>query len=144
MRKVLFVSTMVAVGLSTSVIAIAGSAENTSSSPAAVAGTAAGMPITAQVLYAVVDADGTKNRSLPNSVTAARLGTGTYEVIFPNRNIRACAYEATIGLSASSGASAPGEITVVGRATTTAGVFLQTYDSAGALADRGFHLTVNC
>jgi hypothetical protein len=93
-------------------------------------------------LYAVVDANGTLARG-HKAVSAARLGTGTYEVVF-RKDVRRCAYLATIGLSGSAGASLPGEITVVGRSGNDRGVFLTTHSSGGASADLGFHLAVHC
>ena len=93
-------------------------------------------------LYAVVDANGTLARG-HKAVSATRLGTGTYEVVF-RKDVRRCAYVATIGLSGSAGASLPGEITVVGRSGNDRGVFLTTHSSGGASADLGFHLAVHC
>jgi hypothetical protein len=93
-------------------------------------------------LYAVVDANGTLTRGR-KVVSAARLGTGSYEVVF-RRDVRNCAYVATIGLSGSAGSSLPGEITVVGRGGIDRGVFVTTHSSGGASADLGFHLAVHC
>ena len=93
-------------------------------------------------LFAVVDANGTLARGR-RAVSATRLGTGAYEVVF-RRDVRRCAYVATIGLSGSAGSSLPGEITVVGRAGNDRGVFVTTHSSGGASADLGFHLTVHC
>jgi hypothetical protein len=93
-------------------------------------------------LFAVVNADGTLARRF-GAVSSQRLALGSYEVIF-NRNVRDCAYVATIGLSGSTGSSPPGEITVVGRFNNANGVFLTTSNSAGTLADLGFHLAVHC
>lgn len=73
-------------------------------------------------------------------VSATRISTGTYEVFF-NQTITSGVYVASIGLCGNLGASAPGEITVVGRFGTTNGLFIQTYDSTGLLADRGFHVS---
>lgn len=95
-----------------------------------------------RTLFAVVNSDGTLVRRC-GAVSSTRIAGGQYEVIF-NRNVRACAYVATIGLSGSVGASDPGEITVVGRNSNVSGVFLTTHDSSGTRADRGFHLTVHC
>lgn len=81
--------------------------------------------------------------ALAASGQVTKIGTGTFDIRF-DIGIRQCAYTATIGLTGNSGASAPGEITVVGRAGTNNGVFLQTFDSAGNVADRSFHLLVNC
>jgi len=92
--------------------------------------------------FAVVNADGTLARRR-NAVSAARLGTGQYEVVF-RKDVRKCAYAGTIGLSGSVGSSAPGEITVVGRFGNDRGVFVTTHSSAGAFGDLGFHLAVHC
>jgi hypothetical protein len=95
-----------------------------------------------RVLYAVVNADGTLARG-HRAVSATRLGTGQYEVVF-RMDVRKCAYVATIGLSGSVGSSAPGEITVVGRFGNDRAVFVTTHSSGGAFADSGFHLAVTC
>jgi len=92
--------------------------------------------------WVVVDADGTIDRG-KKYVSAANLGTGSYEVIF-DKNVRECGYLATIGLSGDSGASEPGFITTVGRATDVNGVFITTHDADGAAADLGFHLYLAC
>jgi len=97
-----------------------------------------------ELLWAVVDGTtGTLARG--NRVTSVNKGPGTgiYQVRFA-RNVRNCAYVATIGLPGASGTSAPGEITVVGEAASVNGVFLTTHDSAGTAADRSFHLIVDC
>ena len=93
-------------------------------------------------VYAVVNANGTLARG-HKAVSATRLGTGTYEVVF-RKDVRRCAYLATIGLSGSAGSSLPGEITVVGRSGNDRGVFVTTHSSGGASADLGFHLAVHC
>jgi hypothetical protein len=93
-------------------------------------------------MYAVVNANGTLARG-HRAVSAARLGTGAYEVVF-RRDVRKCAFLATIGLSGSAGSSLPGEVTVVGRASNDRGVFVTTHSSGGAAADLGFHLAVLC
>jgi hypothetical protein len=94
----------------------------------------------ARTMYAVVNADGTLARGR-NAASAARLGTGAYEVVF-RRDVRKGAFVATIGLSGSTGQSLPGEITVVGRFGNDRGVFVTTHSSGGAPADLGFHLAV--
>jgi hypothetical protein len=96
----------------------------------------------AKVFYAVVDPDGTLARG-KGAIMAQSLGDGAYEVLF-YRGVRNCAYVATIGISGSNGQSEPGEITVAGRFNNKRGVFVQTHDSTGAFADRGFHLQVSC
>ncbi|MFY1698859.1 MULTISPECIES: hypothetical protein [unclassified Solwaraspora] len=107
---------------------------------ALVPATGAGMPPTAQTFFAVVNASGGLVRGF-GVVSATRLAAGTYQVVF-SHDLTGSAYIGTIGLPGSSGASAPGEITVVGRAGIPNGVFVQTFTSAGVLADRSFHLAV--
>lgn len=92
--------------------------------------------------FAVVNANGTLARG-NCLIRTARLGVGTYEVIF-NGSVRLCTYLSTIGLTGASGGPPAGEIGVVGRAGDVRGVFLQTRASNGALADRPFHLGVFC
>jgi hypothetical protein len=96
-------------------------------------------------MFAVVNSDGTLARGSAgtSSEQVGAAGTGTYRVFFP-RDVTACSFTATIGLSGSEGVSAPGFITVVGAAVDSAGVFVTTDDTAGANADRGFHLAVTC
>jgi peptidoglycan hydrolase-like protein with peptidoglycan-binding domain len=107
-----------------------------------VAGTGAGMPPTAQSLWAVVNPDGTLARGFPKTTTKSSTnGTGDYEVDF-YENVDACNYQVTVGQ--------PGTGTVQGygtadaRAGNTKGVFIQTFDSSGNLANLPFHLAVLC
>jgi hypothetical protein len=95
-------------------------------------------------LFAVVEPDGTLARGC-GAVSSQKvdIDVGAYEVIF-DRNVRDCAYVATIGISGSVGFSPSGEITVAGRFNNVNGVFLTTSDSTGMLADRGFHVAVHC
>ena len=92
--------------------------------------------------WAVVGSDGTIARKL-NAKSASHLDVGEYEVLF-NSNVRGCAYTGTVGLPGSSGSSDPGYMTVVGRASNSKGVYIETFDSTGARADLGFHLLVSC
>ncbi len=94
------------------------------------------------MLYAVVDANGTLNRS-SGAASVVKAGVGNYRVIF-RRNVRRCAYVATIGLSGASGTETNSSIDVVGDALDTKGVFVDTEDFAGNQVDRGFHLIVFC
>ena len=73
--------------------------------------------------------------------SASRLALGTYQVCFavPITN---GTYVASIGLPGNIGVPASGEITVVGRFATNNCLFIQTFNSAGMLADRGFHVAV--
>lgn len=107
-----------------------------------VTGTAAGMPPTAQSFYAVVGSTGGLVRGF-QATGAHQLATGTYQVDFA-QNITGCAFLGTVGLTGSIGASAPGEITVVGRYGDANGVFVQTFNSAGGLANLSFHLGILC
>jgi hypothetical protein len=93
-------------------------------------------------LSAVVNSGGTLCGGQGFGVASAdHLGTGIYEVFF-NQAITSGVYVATVGLCGSSGASAPGQITVVGRLGTSNGLFVETFNSAGASADLGFHVVV--
>lgn len=107
---------------------------------ALVPATFAGMPPTAQAFFAVVNANGTLARGF-QAVSSVRLGLGIYQVLF-SHDITGSCYVGTIGLSSTSGSSPSGEIAVVGRVGTPNGVFVQTFDSTGRPADRGFHLAV--
>jgi hypothetical protein len=96
-----------------------------------------------ETLYAVVASDGTLQRGV--GVTAANrvgvAGSGTYEVIF-NRDVRACVFTATLG--GGTIATFLGEVNATGRAGDVNGVFVDTNNSDGTAADKGFHLLVNC
>lgn len=96
----------------------------------------------ARVLWAVVSSDGRLVRD-KGARDANRLSGGHYEVIF-DRNVRSCVYVATIGLPGAQGESAPGQISTAGRNGARNGVFLDTRNSSGGSASRGFHLVVNC
>ena len=83
-------------------------------------------------------------------LSSTRLGVGVYEVVIakgnppvPN-NVTNCAFTANIGSIAFSGTEQPGFISTVGRAGNNAGIFIQTLNTAGAAADRSFHLLVTC
>ena len=101
--------------------------------------------VDARTLWAVVESDGTLVRG-HGVVSAASIGASQYEVIF-NRNVRECAYVATIG---SSGVpmlpfQAPGVIQVARRSTNVNGVALQTHSVSGTGTFlRSFHLAVHC
>lgn len=110
----------------------------------------AGAPATK--LFAAVAATGVLEPTQASGVTsAAKLGTGTYEVIF-NQNVRACAYAATIGDpnpgGAAGGGSDNGEISVTGRGGAGGGnvngVFVETYLNSTTPSDRPFYVVVFC
>lgn len=110
--------------------------------PAAI-GSEAGPDVAKKDRWAVINADGTINRGKGvNSVTHTA-GSGSYVVHF-NKNVRACMFTGTIGLSGAVGTSARGFLTTVGAAIDVNGVFVTTDDINGASAERGFHLYVGC
>ena len=67
---------------------------------------------------------------------------GAFRVFF-DRNVRACAYVATIGLTGAELTEQPGFITTVGAAASADAIFVTTHDIAGTPADRSFHLQVS-
>lgn len=93
--------------------------------------------------FALVGSGGGLAGPSKDALSATKLSTGTYDVRF-RYNIDRCAWSATIGLATFSGSVAGGEITTAGRVGTTSGVFVQTFNSAGALADKPFHLIIQC
>jgi hypothetical protein len=93
-------------------------------------------------MYAVVNPNGTLARGF-RAVGSNRISAGSYEVEF-NRDVRRCAYVATIGLSGDVGVSPSGELTVVAANGDPSKVFVATSSSSGGRADRGFHLAVHC
>jgi hypothetical protein len=96
-----------------------------------------------QSLWAVVNSSGSLARSGCPGTSSSPTSTGEYQVTFP-RNVRNCAYIATIGLTGDSGTAGDGTVTLAGLAVSVDGVFVQTFNSAGALTDEPFHLSVNC
>jgi len=110
----------------------------------ALAGSGPGMTtnLVPSAVSAVINSDATLCAGQGFGVTSANhIGTGIYEVFF-NQPVTTGVYVATVGLCGNLGASAPGQITVVGRFGTTNGLFIETYNSAGTLADLGFHVVV--
>jgi hypothetical protein len=102
-----------------------------------------------QVLWAVVDADGTLERSSDGVVSAELLDgvvpTGDYAVVF-ERDISNCAYQATVGRPGTNVNPLPGYAQVANWTDDPDnGVIVFTKDSAGSGTEtRGFHLTVTC
>ena len=74
--------------------------------------------------------------------STARTATGQYQVIL-DRDVRACVYVATLG-DESASAPGTGQVSVTSLASTVNGVRVFTRDSAGAAANRSFHLIVSC
>ena len=102
-----------------------------------------GVLASAFVIGAVVQGDGTLNRSTAPGVTSNHLGKGVYEVIFP-LDVTACTFVATIGKVNSSGVAPPGFITTVGRNGEPDGVFVATTNPNKESKNKPFHLTVSC
>ncbi|MGV9249229.1 hypothetical protein [Streptomyces sp. NPDC003710] len=97
-----------------------------------------------EFVRAVVQADATLVAGQSHGATSATRvenPAGTYQVCF-DVPVTNGTYVATIGLPGNSGASDPGEITVVGRANTDNCLYIQTFNSAGNLEDRSFHVVV--
>ena len=94
-------------------------------------------------LIAVVNPDGTLVRGTVGASVTNPAGLGNYYVTF-DRNVRGCAYNVNVGLSGASGTSPDGSATVVGAGASVNAVWVSTYNTGGALDDRGFHLTVEC
>lgn len=98
-----------------------------------------------QFLWAVVNSDGTLARG-KYAVSARRgdLPSGSYVVKF-SRNISACSYVATPGLSSNFGIEKPAFVTVVRRNSDPSAVYVAVFGIGGSSRpDRGFHLAVQC
>jgi hypothetical protein len=93
-------------------------------------------------MWAVVNSDGTVARSY-RTTSAAKLGTGAYEVVFA-QDVTGCAYNLTPGLSATSGTPPVGGVSVTGRSANPNGIFVTTFNSSGTYTDSGFHVRVKC
>ena len=76
-----------------------------------------------------------------NAAACNKLGVGSYEVIVGN-NVNGCTFVATLGLTGT-GAPAAGEVGV-SQGSANNRVRVQTRNSAGAAANRSFHLVVAC
>ena len=92
--------------------------------------------------FAVVSGAGAVARGRGVS-SAARTGAGRYQVIF-DRDVRNCAYLATIGDTSAAGPPQGSEITTSSLASNVNGISIRTENDAGAAVDRPFHLGVSC
>jgi Collagen triple helix repeat (20 copies) len=110
---------------------------------------AAGAPATK--LWAVVAANGTITRqSGVTGVTKLTTGAGVYQVDF-SQNVNTCAWQGTIG-TGTTAVESSGEIVIAQRLggifplfrALPASLYVSTRDSAGAAADRAFHVAVFC
>jgi hypothetical protein len=92
--------------------------------------------------FAVVSGAGVLARGR-NVASVTRTGEGRYQVIF-NRDVRGCAYLATIGDAGAAGPPNGAEITTTSLASNVNGVAIRTENSGGSPTDRPFHLVVAC
>ena len=147
-RWLLVVAALGAIAVGTGYAASAGSNNPPAGqTPKTVAASAAGMPPTAQVWYAVVNADATLARGFPqnganNWIVSSKVGTGAYQVQF-KQDLTGCSYEATIG-NAGDGNPAHGTIVVAARVGNAKAVYVETRNLDGNLADHPFHLQITC
>lgn len=111
------------------------SSPRTSSAPAVSA-----LPVDAP-RFAVISETGQVVRGSAG-VTAGLTSAQNYEVLF-DRDIRGCAYTATIGGTATD-VPAPAFITVAQRGGKANGVFVTARNSDTTRTNRPFHLTVTC
>jgi hypothetical protein len=74
--------------------------------------------------------------------SSSQTGTGQYVVVF-DRDVRQCAYFATLGDESASGPGT-GQIAVTSAASSVNGVRVVTRTSDGTAQNRSFHLLVSC
>jgi hypothetical protein len=103
---------------------------------ATIPATSAGMPPTAQTMWAVVNSNGTKARAFPSTVTSARFGPGIYVVTF-SHDVTGCAFVATTSVT-------PPQATVTVSSPGTNRVGVRIQNLAGTNIDNSFHLAVLC
>ncbi len=96
-------------------------------------------------LWALINATtGSAVRSSGVNTTSTFIeGTGEYQVVF-DQSVTTCAYVATPGLNGSTGSTPPYFVTVVGRFGNPNGLWVTTYDTAGAPTDESFFIQVIC
>ena len=95
---------------------------------------------------AVINSNATVLRAstLPyHVVSSTSLGTGVYELRF-SHGITGCAWVGTVGLGGFSGSTGAAQITITGRAGTNNGLFITTFNGAGAPTNEPFHVIVVC
>ncbi|MBU8859140.1 hypothetical protein KSK32_18145 [Micromonospora sp. WMMB482] len=98
-----------------------------------------GLPPTARMLFAVVDASGRLVRGL-GATSSTRLAAGMYQVAF-DQDVAGAAYVGTVGPATANGLVPQGVITVAPRSGIANAVFVETRGPGGH-ADRPFHLAV--
>jgi hypothetical protein len=119
------------------------SAGPNSGGAAARTGTAVSAGSLCQSLWAVVNANGALARAGCPGTTSAVSAGGGYQVLFP-RNVRHCAYLATVGTSGTADIPPDGTASVTQLTASVDGVFVATYNSAAAFTNEPFHLSVTC
>jgi hypothetical protein len=92
--------------------------------------------------FAVVNAGGQQIRAR-GTTSASRTAEGRYQVIF-DRDMRACAYFATIGGPTAAAPPEHGQITVSALGSNVNGVDIRTANRDGVETNRPFHLLVLC
>ena len=97
---------------------------------------------TAVTYWASVDSAGVIDRCFGCTGTGtSKLGTGVYEIGF-TRDITSCGYNGTTGAPTTSVQT--GFTSIAQRAGNVNGLFIETFSPAGALADRGYYVSVYC
>ncbi|MFG2056762.1 hypothetical protein ACGFI9_22340 [Micromonospora sp. NPDC048930] len=99
----------------------------------------AGLPATARVLFAVVNANGTLVHGL-GATSVTRLAAGMYQVVF-DQDVTRAGYVGTVGAASGDGLAPQGAIAVAPRTGIPNAVFVETY-APGGHVDRPFHLAV--
>lgn len=141
--KAIFTAAITAVSIVGSAYAGGTSANGPDPAPGGVVPqTPGGSTYGAAQLNAAINPDGTTLRGAGN-LSSTRLSAGVYDVRF-RRNITQCAWSGTIGFGTFSGSTGPSHISVTGRAGTTTGVFVQTWNAGGIPTDLPFLLTIIC
>ncbi len=92
--------------------------------------------------FAVVNAGGQQIRAR-GTTSASRTAEGRYQVIF-DRDVRSCAYYATVGGPTATAPPDNGQITVSSLASNVNGVDIRTENSTGVETNKPFHLLVLC
>jgi hypothetical protein len=94
--------------------------------------------------WAVVDPTGSALRGNGVNSSSKLSGTGRYEVTF-NTDMRKCSYVATVGGDPSNQlGSTAGLVATASGPSSSNGVYVETKDLSGNLADRPFHLQTLC
>jgi hypothetical protein len=92
--------------------------------------------------WAQIASTGAITRS-SNAVSATRLSTGQFEVRFAH-NILGCVWQGNVARPQFDNSPPRGLISITGRAGTTDGVFVQTFDQAGTPRNLNFSVFVAC